>query len=178
MGRDDGVGPHVCGALFPAPERNGHDPHGRHIADVDKDLVEFQPVWVLVDVVHHGLQGAHVERVLFRVMEALPFPFRVTLVEPQPVFRDVNGKRSLGLAVKGFEFPAYADEVPVSFDSVDFHVFFFLRLLVDGMFLSLLERGDVHGRAAASPEFRRGHAVKTVLVGAVGGRRGKPSKTI
>ena len=57
-------------------------------------------------------------------MEALPFPFRVTLVEPQPVFRDMNGKRSLGLAVKGFEFPAYAAEVPVSFNTVDFHVIF------------------------------------------------------
>ena len=37
------------------------------------------------------------------------------------------------------------------------------------MFLSLLERGDVHGHAAASPEFRRGRAAKTVLVGAVVG---------
>ena len=91
---------------------------------MDKELVEFQPVGVLVEVIHHGLQGAHGERVLFRVMEALPFPFRVTLVEPQPVFRDMNGKRSLGLAVKGFEFPAYADEVPVSFNTVDFHVIF------------------------------------------------------
>lgn len=94
------------------------------VTNVDKDLAEVHPVGVLVEVVHHGLQGAHVERVLFRVMEALPFPFRVTLVEPQPVFRDVNGKRSLGLAVKGFEFPAYADEVSVCFNAVDFHVIF------------------------------------------------------
>lgn len=75
-------------------------PHGRHIADVDKEFFEFQPVWVLVEVIHHGLQGAHGERVLFRVMEALPFPFRVRLVKAQVVFRDMNGESGLGLAVK------------------------------------------------------------------------------
>ena len=89
---------------------------------MDKDLVEVQPVGVLVEVIHHGLQGAHGERVLFRVMEALPFPFRIRLVKAQVVFRDMNGESGLGLAVKGFEFPAYADEVPVCFNAVDFHV--------------------------------------------------------
>lgn len=49
-------------------------------------------------------------------------------------------------------------------------------LLVDGMFLSLLERGDVHGHAAIAPEFRRGRAVKTVLVGAVERRRASAAR--
>ena len=106
---------------------------------------------------------------LFSVIEAFPLSFRVRLVEAQPIFCDMHRKRGLGLAVKGFEFTAYVDKMLVCFEAVDFHVIPSFWLLVDGMFLSLLERGYVHGHAAAPPEFRRGHTLKAVLVGTVVG---------
>lgn len=168
VGGDDGLSPHVRVALLPAPKGDGHYLYSRYIVDVDKELSEIQPVGVLVEIVYNGLQGAHGEMVLFSVIEAFPLPFRVRLVEAQPVFCDMHRKRGLGLAVKGFEFPTYADEMLVSFEAVDFHVIL-LWLLVDGMFLSLLERGYVHGHAAVPPEFRGHGAFKAVLVGTVVG---------